>query len=78
MTKAEKFEKAWRLGFKGDFINCPKPDTIVFNSGLHDPRGNRYHNSVFENSLVKLIKSWKVRYAKLRKGNVNFIFKGSI
>merc|ERR1719231_1346396 len=58
-------------------MNCPKPDTIVFNSGLHDPRGNNFYNNAFENSLMKLIKEWKIRYAQKRKGNVNFIFKGN-
>ena len=65
------------LGFSDDHINCPKPDTIIFNSGLHDPRGNAFYNNAFEDSLVKLVKMWKQRYASLRKGNVNFIFKGN-
>ena len=64
------------LGFTDDYITCPKPDAIVFNSELHDPMGNSFYNNAFENSLMKLIKGWKSRYVQKRKGNVNFIFKG--
>ena len=31
MTKAEKFEKAWRLGFKGDFSLVDEIYTLTIN-----------------------------------------------
>ena len=31
MTKAEKFEKAWRLGFKGDFSLVDEIYTMTIN-----------------------------------------------
>lgn len=66
------------LGFSEDDKRCPKPDTIIFNSGLHDPTKTPEDFDQFGDLLSQLIKNWKRQYAELHKGNVNFIFKGNL
>jgi hypothetical protein len=66
------------LGFNDDKERCPKPDTIIFNSGLHDQKDNLYDFNFFETHLRSLISSWKIRYADLEEGNVWFVWKGNM
>jgi hypothetical protein len=65
------------LGFHADKERCPKPDTIIFNSGLHDGINDRNDPSYFEPHLKELIGSWKKRYIELDEGNVYMIWKGN-
>ena len=66
------------LGFTNDDKNCPKPDTIIFNSGLHDPQETEQDFDKFGDLLSQLIKNWKSEYVNLHKGNIDFIFKGNL
>ena len=58
-------------------IDCPVPDTIVMNSGLHDSRGTRKDSSRFEYYLKLFIENLNDKYKRRGYEVPRLIWKGN-
>ena len=57
--------------------DCPVPDTIIMNSGLHDARGTRKDNARFEFYLKQFIDNMKDKYSRYGYDVPRLIWKGN-
>ena len=63
------------LGFvgQGRKKECPKPDFIIINSGLHD---DKKKPDYFQDKLRALLENWKKKYKHMAEGNVEIFWRG--
>ena len=65
------------LGFT-DHPDCPKPDIIILNSGLHDHKAEEQKDQDWQKDLNKFLTNLREHYKKLKKGNVRIVWKGNL